>query len=188
METKGAARRDYPPHLALSRSSERSTGKWPGAAPVRWPRVRWGEQPRRPVAELRVKAVHSGRHGAQYVLPGSREEEVEDGSSAACSGLMWAHTGLCELCESGAQLPVEVHGRQGGERLPRERESTVVGTAPGFNDWVRGEEPEMEEEKELSEGQLHPESGVLLRLGTQDCQNSVPAHRRCRQHSNRQLW
>lgn len=123
METKGAARRDCPPHLALSRSSERSTGKWPGAAPVRWPRVRWGEQPRRPVAELRVKAVHRGRHGAQYVLPGSREEEVEDGA-AARSGLMWAHTGLCELCESGAQLPVEVHGRQGAERLPREREST----------------------------------------------------------------
>lgn len=41
----------------------------------------------------------------------------------------------------------------------------------------------MEEAKELSEGQLHPESGVLLRLGTQDCQNSVPAHRQCRRHS-----
>lgn len=70
----------------------------------------------------------------------------------------------------------------GSDLRPVEYKAQAVRAAPGFNDWAKDEEPEMETEKELSEGQLHPESRVLLWLGTQDCQNSAPARRWCRQH------
>lgn len=70
------------------------------AAPVRGPRRRWEEQLRRPVAAQGVKVVRRGRHGAQYVLRGSLDEEEEEGDrAAACSGPKWAHTGLCDPAE-----------------------------------------------------------------------------------------
>lgn len=59
----------------------------------------------------------------------------------------------------------------------------AVGVALAFNDWVKDPEPEMKTEKGLSERQLHPESGLLLRVGTQDHVNSAPARRHYRQHS-----
>lgn len=118
------------------------------------------------------------------MLPGRGKEDEERDGAAAPSRPKGAHTGMChsagklrlEMSISAlrAQLPVQIGGRPGGHR-PGSPEYKVqaVRAAPVVNDWTKDGEPEIKMEKEVSEGQLRPESGVLLSPGTQDCLETV---------------
>ena len=118
------------------------------------------------------------------MLPRRGEEDEERDGAAARSRPKGAHTGLChsagklrlEMSISAlrAQLPVQIGGPPGGHTPGSpEYKVQVVRAAPVVNDWTKDGEPEIKMEKEVSEGQVHPESGVPLGPGTQDCLETV---------------